>query len=221
MSGPRELVIIGGGEHARVVIEAARSRPDLWSVVGFVDPLPAETTTSRLGVPRLGDDEFGLALAQEGRVAFILGVGSVGVATHKRQAVVDRYSRLPVRWGCVVHAFAWVSPSAQLGQGVMISAGATVNSGARLGDHCVVNTGAVVEHDVTLGAFSQVAPAAAIGGGASIGEQCYLGLGCRVRDHVRIGQRVGVGMGAVVVASVPDDTTVIGVPARALKRSEP
>ena len=65
-----------------------------------------------------------------------------------------------------------------------------------------------------------MAPAAAIGGGTSIGEQCYLGLGCRVRDHVRIGRRVTVGMGAVVVGSVPDDTTVVGVPARVLRKVE-
>lgn len=35
---PVKLMVIGGGEHARVVIEAAQSRAESWVVLGFVDP---------------------------------------------------------------------------------------------------------------------------------------------------------------------------------------
>jgi len=30
-------VLIGGGEHARVVLDAARGQPEQWAVVGFVE----------------------------------------------------------------------------------------------------------------------------------------------------------------------------------------
>ena len=52
------IVVIGGGEHARVVIEAIRSGGGAQEVIGFVDPEPCEETTRRLRVPRLGGEDI-------------------------------------------------------------------------------------------------------------------------------------------------------------------
>ena len=104
-----QLVVIGGGEHARVVIEAARSRPDLWVVRGFVDPGTNPETEGRLGVTRLGDDREGLALAATGDVQFVLGMAGLG-SGQARSAVVEAYDAVGARWATVVHASAWVSP---------------------------------------------------------------------------------------------------------------
>jgi len=207
------LVVIGGGEHARVVIEAARSRPDLWDVSGFVDPEPCEETATRLGLRRLGGDDW---VASTGaRPWLVLGVGAVGIS-RRRETIVAGYAARAAKWATIVHAAAWVSPTAALGPGAVVMAGAVVNSGARLGPHVVVNTGAVVEHDVVVGAFVQLGPAAAVGGGAVVEAGCYLGLGCRVRDHVRIGPEALVGMGAVVVGDVEGGAVVAGLPAQPL-----
>ena len=51
-----------------------------------------------------------------------------------------------------------------------------------------------------------------------MGEGSYLGIGCRIRDRVNIGSNVRVGMGAVVLNSVPDGRVVIGVPAKDMAR---
>jgi acetyltransferase EpsM len=214
-----ELVVIGGGEHGRVVLEAAMSRPDLFTVRGFLDPSSCEETRRRLEVTHLGGDSEGLALAASGRddLLFVLGAGAVGVSERRRQ-IVERYRQAGARWAVVVHARASVSPTARLGAGTVVMAGVAVNSGAEVGEHCVLNTGAVVEHDVRLGPFVQVCPAAAIGGGAEVGEGSYLGLGCRIRDHLVVGERATVGMGAAVVKPVPAGATVVGVPAAPLQR---
>lgn len=218
LTQPLELVLVGGGEHARVVAEAARTRPDLWRLVGFVDPEPCEQTARLLSLPRLGDDEDAFAPGREAAL-FAFGMAGVGVS-RQRQRVVERYAaRGATAWATVVHERAWVSPTARLASGVFVAAGAVVNAGARIGEHAIVNTGAVVEHDVELGPFVQAGPGVAIGGGASIGAGSYLGLGCRVRDHVSLGRDVLVGMGAVVVADIPGGETVLGVPARA-RRSQ-
>jgi acetyltransferase EpsM len=217
VSGPRELIVVGGGEHARVVIEAARSRPDLWTVTGFVDPQPCPETAERLDLPRIGDDGRGFEIARTAGVSFVLGVGAVGVST-RRQEIVKRYASHTARWAAVAHAQAWVSPTARVAPGAVVMAGAMVNAGARLGEHAVVNTGSVVEHDVVIGPFAQVAPGAAVGGGTVVEDGSYLGLGCRVRDHVHLGSGVMVGMGAVVVGSLAAGSMVVGVPARASAR---
>jgi acetyltransferase EpsM len=209
-----QLVVIGGGEHARVLIEAARTRPDLWQVRGYVDVEPRPETERRLGVPRLGSDEEGRALVRGGEVQFILGLAGLG-SREARAAVAKAYDEAGARWATVVHANAWVSPSASLGAGVFISAGAVLNSGARADRHVVINSGAIVEHDVQVEEFTQVSPGAVIGGGVRMGRQVYVGLGACIRDHLEIGEGATVGMGAVVVASVPSEVVVIGNPARA------
>ncbi|MEO8501098.1 MAG: NeuD/PglB/VioB family sugar acetyltransferase [Vicinamibacteria bacterium] len=208
-----QLVLIGGGEHARVVIEAARSRPDLWEVKGFVDPKPNEETNRRLDLPWLGSDHKGRELAAAGGVQFILGLAGLR-SREARRDLAATYDAVGAAWATVIHAASWVSPTARLDGGVFVSAGALVNSGARVERHAVINTGAVIEHDVVVGEFAQVSPGATIGGAGRVGRNAYVGLGACVRDHVTVGESATVGMGAVVVAPVPQDAVVIGNPAR-------
>ena len=209
----RGLTIIGGGEHARVVIETARTRPDLWQVEGFADPDWCEETQRRLEVSWLGDDARVLARCDDKERLYVLGVGAIG-AGDARFRIVKRYHAAGACFASLVHVHAWVSPTAQLGVGTVVFAGAVVQSGAQIGDHAVVGSGAIIEHDVKLGAFAQTGPGALVGGGTVIGDGSYLGLGACVRDHLTIGSGVMVAMGAVVTADVTDGAVVVGVPAR-------
>lgn len=208
---PRALVVLGGGEHARVVIEAARSRPDRWLVTGFTDR--GEGRSILFDVPCLGDDlaltERLAALSPADRPALVLGFGGP-LAT--RRAAADAF--IGVVWATIIHADAWVSPSAVVEPGVVVLAGAVINAGARVGAQAIVNSRAVVEHDVEIGAGAHVGPGAVVGGGTSIGDGALIGLAAAVRDHILVGRRAVVGMGSVVVADVADDATVMGVPAR-------
>jgi acetyltransferase EpsM len=209
------LVVVGGGEHARVVIDAARSRPDAWTVVGYADPVaPVAASHPGFDIDYLGDD---VALAKRlattpaaDRPTLVLGFGAPLTG---RRATARSFGP-DATWATIVHAAAWVSPHAALEPGCVVLAGAVVNTEARLGAHAIVNSGAVVEHDVVIGAGSHVAPGAIIGGGTRIGEDVLVGLGAAIRDHVTIGDRAVVGMGAVVVGDIGDDVTVVGNPAR-------
>ena len=213
------LVVLGGGEHARVVIEAARTQGERWAVQGYVAPDVSNGAARAMDVPWLGDD-VALApriedLAPDDRPWLVLGFGggetAAGLAA--RTAATEGFGHA-ARWATVVHATAWISPTATLEPGAVILAHAVVNTGAHVGRHAIVNSAAVVEHDVVVGHGSHVAPGAVVGGGARIGDHAFIGLGARVRDHIEIGARAVVGMGAVVVESVAPGATVVGTPAR-------
>ncbi|HEX2755123.1 MAG TPA: NeuD/PglB/VioB family sugar acetyltransferase [Candidatus Limnocylindrales bacterium] len=212
----RSLAIVGGGEHAVVVLEAARSRPGTWNVVGFSD----RSRSSRLATREPGIEDFGddgvfadrLAGDPDHAPALVLGIGA-GTRPGDRAATVSRFEP-DAEWATIVHVTASVSPSARLGPGTVVGAAAVVQAGVVAGRHVIVNSGAIVEHDVVLGDFSHVAPGAAIGGGTRIGQGAFVGLGARVRDHVVIGDRATIGMGAVVVGDVGPDRTIVGAPAR-------
>lgn len=208
------LIIVGGGEHARVVAQVAASRPDLWELEGFVDPKPCEQMQQGMKLARLGVDSDLLPLLQgDATRQVVLGVGAVGATTTRRQ-VVESLHIEGGRWASLIDASARVSPHVRIGRGVVVMPGSLVNCGAVLEDHCIINTGAIIEHDVNVGSFAQVGPGATIGGGTVLGVGCYIGLGACLRDHITIGQGATVGMGAAVIASVADRTTAYGVPAK-------
>jgi len=81
------LIIIGGGEYARVVIEAAQSQG--LEVLGFVDPLPCEETCQRLNIRHLGTDDN---LPQSSRL--VMAVGSVKVEDTRSRIVQKIEARL-------------------------------------------------------------------------------------------------------------------------------
>lgn len=181
------LILIGDGEHARVVAEAA-------SVL--------------LCLGRDQEDDIPALRLRHADAVFHLALGD----NRLRLAAAVRHAALP--WHNVVHPRAWISPSARLGRGVFVGANAVIQAGAVIGDHAIINTAAVVEHDCRLGTACHLAPGAVLGGGVEVGEGCLIGLGARVRDHCTIGAHATVGMGAVVVGAVQAGTVVLGVPAR-------
>lgn len=215
----RSLLLIGGGEHAGVVLEAARTMPDEWHVVGFTDPEAAAGVLTLDGTTHLGDDPSGIGrfagLPPDERPSLILAVGGAGDPGVRRRvsAAVDRLAP-DSRWAVIVHAAAWVSPTARLGDGTVVLAGAVVNAGARIGRQSIVNSRAVVEHDAQVGPFTHVGPGAVVGGGTRVGSDVTIGMGALVRDHVVVGDGATIGMGAVVVNDVQPGTTVLGSPAR-------
>ena len=53
-----------------------------------------------------------------------------------------------------------------------------------------------------------------IAGTVTIGADTLVGTGACVIPGIKIGSRCVIGAGAVVVRDVPDDTQVMGIPAR-------
>ena len=47
-----------------------------------------------------------------------------------------------------------------------------------------------------------------------LGDNVYIGPGAKVIGNVKIGNNVAIGANAVVTKSFPDDSVVVGIPAR-------
>lgn len=203
------IVLIGGGEHARVVADAFLAAGREGELIGYLDRAPVEQMMKRTGLAFLGWDD---AFAWDGELA-VLGLGGLAGASVRR-AAVQRLAGRVGGWASVIHPAATVARRVAIGAGTVVMAGVTLNTGAEVGPHVVVNTGAIVEHDVVLGAHTQVSPGAVLGGGVRVGEGVFIGLGAVVRDHVTIGEGSVVGMGAVVTKDVPAGVLAMGHPAR-------
>lgn len=202
----KPLLLLGGGAHAMVVAEAAIAANI--PLAGFLDD-DADANLRNLA-PHLGPISKLNDAAPEANT--IIALGDVAI----RAWVVKRLSRPST---AVVHPSAVVSPTAVLGAGVFVGPLAVIHARARVGDHAIINTAAVIEHDCAIGINTHIAPGSVLGGAATVGPDSLLGLGCRVLPGARVGARAVVGAGSVVLHSVTDNTTVVGVPAHERKRS--
>ena len=77
-----------------------------------------------------------------------------------------------------------------------------------------LNSGAMIGHDTVVGDFTSIMPMSAISGNVVIGECCMIGVQTAIRQGLAIGRNCTVGMGSIVLRDVPDDSTVLGNPAK-------
>ncbi len=108
---------------------------------------------------------------------------------------------------------------------VEIGANTCVDRGA-LGD-TIIREGAKIDnlvhvaHNVIIGKNCRVICLVGIGGSVEIGDGSFVGISASIKNQKKIGKNVTVGMGAVVTKDVPDNTIVIGNPARHLATEFP
>ena len=79
------------------------------------------------------------------------------------------------------------------------------------------NRGAVIGHHVRLDDFVSIGPGVVTGGHVSVGRGSVVGTGAVILPEIAIGKNAVVGAGAVVTRDVPDQTMVVGNPARVMR----
>lgn len=211
-----DVVILGGGGHAKVLLDCIHLVEPTWSVA-VLDSKPGLQGSTLLGAPVLGGDELlpRLLDANPG-LRFAVGVGAAR-CTRLRATLFENALSTGAVALTPIHPSACVSRWAVIEEGAQVLAGAIVNAGARIGANAIVNTRAVVEHDCLVGRHVHVATGACLAGGVEVGQGAMVGAGSVVRQCLRVGAAAVVGAGAAVVADVPDGVTVVGVPAKALR----
>jgi sugar O-acyltransferase (sialic acid O-acetyltransferase NeuD family) len=197
-----DLVVIGGGGHAKVVVSTALSAG--WRVVAVLDDAADKRGTDILGVPVSGGVDMIVDLASDGAV---IAVGD----NRARKTLSDRINS---NWVTIVHPSAVVHPTVTLGHGTVVFAGVVIQPDTVIGDHAIINTSTSIDHDCRIGAFCHIAPGSNLAGSVTVGEGTFFGIGTRAIPGVMVGRWSTIGAGGVVIDEIPDGVTAVGVPAR-------
>lgn len=206
-----EIVFLGGGGHARVLAEMIKVSGQ-YEIAGVVDPR-FEKGTKIDGLEILGGDDELPQLYENGFRNLCIAVGSVR-DNSKRKDLYEKAMELGFVVPALIHHKSTISDDVEISGGVQIMAGAILQPGASIGENTIINTGSIVEHDCILGSHIHVCPGAVVSGEVTVGDEAFIGAGATIVHGVRIGKGALIGAGAVVVSDVPENTKVVGVPAK-------
>lgn len=206
------IVIVGSGDHARVVLEALRASGR--EAAGFVEPTTGRSRGEFVsGLPVLGSLSDPSWIESAGAEAFVVAIGDNGV----RRAAFEHCRALGLRALPVVHPSATVLGRAEVGPGSQVCAGAVIGLDARLGSNVIVNTLASIDHDCMVGDHVFIAPGVHVAGRVAVGDGARIGIGAVVREGIHVGDWAMVAAGAAVVRDVEPHQRVAGVPARPMQ----
>lgn len=102
-----------------------------------------------------------------------------------------------------------IHPGASIGRRFFIDHG----MGVVVGETTVIGDDVILYQGVTLGGTGKERGKRH----PSLGNRVVVGTGAKVLGNITLGNNVKVGAGSVVVHSVPDDSTVVGIPGRVVR----
>lgn len=207
------LLILGAGPFAEDVFDIAADT-DMFHVIGFAcntgkDSMPESVQ----GLPVHWMDDILATLTPDTLV--VSGIGSP-----KRANMVEQCRDAGFQVANAIHPTARVSSRATIGSGVIIGPQSTVSIDCKIGDGVIINRGVTIGHHTTLEPFSTLAPGVNIAGNVLIKTGATIGMGANVIQKLTIGSQAMVGRGSVVTRDVPNNVTVVGIPAKPLIRKD-
>lgn len=206
----RSVIIIGGGGHAKVLLDALLKSGI--PVAGILDPDTSLHGNRLLGVQILGGDEL-LSDFPPQHYDLVNGVGSIKLPHARRMAFI-KLKDSGYNFATVVHPSAIIGSEVELGEGSQIMAGTILQSGCRVGYNTIINTRSSLDHDCSIGSHCHIAPGATLSGGVKIGNGVHIGTGATVIQNISIGNDCLIAAGAVVVSDITEGLQVRGVPAQ-------
>ena len=175
----KRVIVIGAGGHGRSVAEAVLllGRDEL---VGFVDD-GADANAKVWTYPILGRTDS-LHTLREHADAVVVAIGNNTI----REKLHARAREVGFELLSVIHPTAFVSPTAALGSGCAVMAGAVVGTEAHLGEGVIVNCGATVDHHCRVDAFGHLGVNACMAGGSVLGHRAWMQAGAALGYGVKI-----------------------------------
>lgn len=197
----KRLIIIGASGHGEVVADVAVLNG--YNDIVFLDD-------DKRVIECCGFSVVGNSIdAPEGELFVAIGNQNI------RKRLMEKYisRKQPV----LIHPSAILSKKVEIGNGSVVMAGCVINPNVRIGKGCIINTMSSIDHDCIIDDYVHVSVGAHICGMVKIGESSWIGAGAVISNNINICSGCIIGAGGVVIKSIYEPGTYVGVPVRKIK----
>jgi sugar O-acyltransferase (sialic acid O-acetyltransferase NeuD family) len=217
MGNGKPIVVYGAGGFAREVewlIHSINLQSPTWDFRGYVVSDLSQLGPHDSADAVVGDEAW---LLEQKDLSVALGIGTPGprVAIGKRLLEKLPDHLLPA---LVAPSATFDARSCDFGPGSLVCAECVFTVNIKLEPFALINIDCTIGHEATIGFGSVLNPSVNISGGVHIKEGVLVGTGAQILQYIEVGEGATVGAGAVVSKPVPPGETVVGIPAKPLRR---
>ncbi len=169
------IVLIGGGGHGRVLIDAILAQ-DKYEIVGFVD--------TALSIGSVISGNYKVVLSQNelynlGDVAdfFIIAIGNNLIREQIYNEAV-KYCKAAI----IIHPSATICPNVVIEEGTVIMAKTFINTSCTIGKNTIVNAGVIIDHDCKIGNHVHLSIGTLVGSRSVIADKMTTSIGQHINS---------------------------------------
>lgn len=212
----RDVIIAGAGAQARIACDIF-TRFGIARVIGFLDLNNNREYWGKEieGRKVLGPVEDLRDHATPGETGVFIGCADL----KQKFELISTITSQGYDFVSAIHPHASIAQSATIGEGVMIEAPGFVQPSATVGDHVVLYGATGVLHDTVIAPCTTVGTNAQVGAWVKMGSRIRSFISSTIVSHLTIGDDVIIGAGSTVMSDVEPGCTVVGTPARVIRRS--
>ncbi|PKD43239.1 acetyltransferase [Rhodohalobacter barkolensis] len=202
----KNIIIVGSGGHGAELDDYIRygnksGKDDPIKILGYLDDNPDNYHRYMFSAPLLGSIK-GHEIRSD--CEYLIGIANL---TYRRK-IVEEFLGKGAKFITYIHPESFVSESAEIGTGSVISYHCNIGPNAKIGRYSLINARASVSHDCEIGDFNFIGPNVCLSGFTKVGDENMFGINSATIPGLSVGSRNKIAAGMTLDKNVEDDSTV-------------
>jgi len=202
----------GLGKEFLMLAQEINKATERWDEIIFIVDTVTANTVKNTKVISLSDaiDKF-----DKQEFEIVIAIGEPAVREEKYMTL----KKHGISLATLIHPSVCISDCTTIGEGSVICFGCFISCDVSIGCNTVIMPNANIGHDCIVGGHSIVCSFASFGGTIVVGDKAFIGMSSSIIQGAKIGKNAIVSMGSCVMRDVPDETVVMGNPARVIAKN--
>lgn len=202
MNKMKEVIIIGAGGHAAeideyIIYSQKKKSNNKIKIIGFLDDNPASYSNYKFSAPFMGSLKDHIVNKGQN---YIIGIANIDY----RRLFVEKFKNQGASFITFIHPSAYVSKSANIGEGSIIGPMANIGPNVRIGKYNLINSRCSLGHDTTVGNYNFISPNVCFSGFSIIGDENLFGINSATIPGIKIGNRNKIAAGMIIDKDIKD-----------------